>query len=205
MPDVVTELSFFINSQHRFFPFAPTTMKTLTSVLTVSALSFLVVAHGGDNLQARRHNARQAYSISSSHPSSTTSITPGPLPTNSANATLTANSTTSTLNYTITFLSTNPTAYPLSSIVSNQSSLPTMALTTTETPGPGPTNIPGAPPLPDSTFYTLSSLFRPTLNLTTFLDSFELTTFKLSQIGCHSSYGFTSSSTMDTGSPRYWH
>jgi hypothetical protein len=46
-------------------------------------------------------------------------------------------------------LATNPTAIPLASIVSNQPSLPIQPLTTTETPGPGPSNIPGAPSLPD--------------------------------------------------------
>lgn len=161
VPDVINGNEFFINSQHPFFPFAPTTMKVLTSVLTV-AFPLLVVAHGGDNLQARRHYARQASSgASSTHSGPTSTVTlsgSATLPSTAVNGSVTS-STSSTTNYTITLLSTNPTAVPLASIVSNEPSGPTQALTTTEAPGGIPSDIPNAPPLPNSTFHTLSLYF----------------------------------------------
>ena len=156
MPNVVTELNFY-KFPASFFLSAPTTMKALTSVLTLAAFSILVLAHGGDNLEARRQYARQAPSSTSSHSGPTIPTTSGPVSSNSVNPSVTAN-TSSTPSITVSLLSTNPTAVPLASIVSNQSSLPIPTISTTETPGPGPTNIPNAPPLPDGMFHTLCLL-----------------------------------------------
>lgn len=140
-------------------------MKVLTSVLTIVALPLLVVAHGDQ----ARHYARQASSAGSL--SGPTSASSGTLP-SSSNGQVTA-STISTPNVTVSLLSMNPTAVPLASIVSNEPSEPTQALTTTEVPGATPSYMPSAPPLPDSTFHTLCPLF--------FLSSisFNLTTFSL--------------------------
>lgn len=158
MPSVVTELNFY-KFPASFLLFALTTMKALTSVLTATAFSLLVVAHGGDNLDARGRYARQASSSpnTNSHSGSTTSSSvpsTGPIPSNSVNPSVTANPS-STPSIAFTLLSTNPTAVPLASIVSNQSSLPIPTLTTTESPGPGPSGIPSAPLLPDSTLHAL--------------------------------------------------
>ena len=138
-------------------------MMVLTSVLTVVALPFLVVAHGVDNLQARHHYARQTTSSASSHPGSTSisSAASGTVSSASVSGSVGANSS-STQNFTISLLSTNPTAVPLASIVSNEPSLPTQALTTTEVPGATPSDIPNAPPLPNSTF---CPLLRPAASI----------------------------------------
>ena len=119
-----------------------TTMKVLTSVFTIVALSLLVVAHGDQ----ARHYARQASSSVIA-------------------------STMSTPSVTVSLLSANPTAVPLASIVSNEPSAPTQAFTTKEVPGATPSYMPNAPPLPDSTFHTLCPLFfrsSISFNLTTF-------------------------------------
>ncbi|THG93790.1 hypothetical protein EW145_g8279, partial [Phellinidium pouzarii] len=49
----------------------------------------------------------------------------------------------------VSLLSQNPTAVPLLSISAGESSSPTVALPSTISPGSVPTDIPGAPPIPD--------------------------------------------------------
>ena len=135
-------------------------MKVLTSVLTIVALPLLVLAHGDDYIQARRHYARQASSSASSHLGPTTELsTSDANPSNPVNR-LVAASTMSPNSFSVSLFSTNPTAVPLASIVSNEPSMPTQALTT-EAPGVTPSYMPNAPPLPNSTFHTLCpSFFR---------------------------------------------
>ena len=194
-----------------FLPVAPTTMmKVLTSVLTIVALPLLVLAHGDDYIQARRHYARQASSSASSHLGPTTELsTSDANPSNPVNR-LVAASTMSPNSFSVSLFSTNPTAVPLASIVSNEPSMPTQALTT-EAPGVTPSYMPNAPPLPNSTFHTLCpSFFRSpppsnSFNLTTFLYSCELECHCLSPIRSCSFYRFTRSSSMDTGCQEYWH
>ena len=142
-------------------------MRIPTPLLTVVVVPLLAVAHGGENLQAR-HYARQASSAASSHsgstsPSSSSGTVPSSVAVTSNTIVTSAPSTTSssTSNFTITLLSTNPTAVPLASIVSNEPSGTTQPLTTTEVPGAVPSGIPNAPPLPNSTFHMLRYYFFP--------------------------------------------
>jgi len=127
-------------------------MKVLTSIISAVAL---VAAHGDDYLHVRHLHQRQA--PSSPGPSSASSVT--------ANGSVTAAPTTTAPNITVSLLSTNPTAVPLASIVSNASSGATQPLASTAAPGSTPTFLPGAPALPNRTFhirflYSSASLFN---------------------------------------------
>ncbi|GJJ09504.1 hypothetical protein Clacol_003727 [Clathrus columnatus] len=52
--------------------------------------------------------------------------------------------------FSVSLVSQNPTAIPLSQVVFNQTALPTGTLPTTFPPGSIPTGIPNAPPIPDA-------------------------------------------------------
>lgn len=158
-------------------------MKVLTPFFTVVAVPLLAVAHGGENL----HYARQASTGATSHsgstnPSSTSGTVPSNVPVTSSGASVATSSgasgatptTSSTSSILITLLSTNPTAVPLASIVSNEPSLPTQPPSTTEVSGAVPSGIPNAPPLPNSTFYMLRSLFFPLLRSAASISQFFL-------------------------------
>jgi peptidoglycan/xylan/chitin deacetylase (PgdA/CDA1 family) len=131
----------------------------------------LVVAH--DVHHAARHNAlaaRQAvtsapaagnvattsHSSSTAPPavasSSTTVATQSSAATTApvAAVTTTSAATTPTVTYTFSLEATNPTAIPLSLIVSGAPSQATVPLDSTYSPGAVPTGIPGAPPLPNA-------------------------------------------------------
>jgi peptidoglycan/xylan/chitin deacetylase (PgdA/CDA1 family) len=90
-------------------------------------------------------------------PTSTTTPQQLPPPTSSpssslatSNGTIVANATTTTISYSFSLEATNPTAIPLSAIVSGASSQPTQPLDSTYAPGSVPTFLPGAPPLPNA-------------------------------------------------------
>jgi hypothetical protein len=151
----------------------PSIMKVpAATLLLVAVLPALVLAHR--NIDAR-HQARQASAVSSSTSSSksgtvatptsssvsvSTPLTPGVV-----TATV-SNSSTSLLSGavgpSVSLLSTNPTALPLSSIVAGAPSQVTHPLTSTPVAGTQPTVIPGAPPLPDCA-YCLVWLLSPKL------------------------------------------
>jgi cytoskeletal protein RodZ len=79
-----------------------------------------------------------ASTASASSSAASSGATPGP---SSANSTIT--------HPTVVLASTNPTAVPLSSIVSMQASAATVPLPATPVAGTLPSGISGAPPLPD--------------------------------------------------------
>ncbi|KIM48338.1 carbohydrate esterase family 4 protein [Hebeloma cylindrosporum] len=119
-------------------------MKFSSSSVVLAVVPVLVAAHV-DHLNPRSHalGARQVASpsplslaVSGSSASVGTALTPLP----SATTTLPS----------VSLLATNPTAVPLSAIVSNQVSSATQPLATTAVPGTTPSTIPNAPALPNA-------------------------------------------------------
>jgi len=109
---------------------------------TVLAVVPILVAAHADHLNPRDHvlGARQVTS-----PSPSSSIASG----SSGSAGLTATPLVTTTLPSVTLLATNPTAVPLSVIVSNQPSSATQPLATTAVPGTTPSDIANAPALPN--------------------------------------------------------
>lgn len=107
----------------------------------LAVVPILVAAHA-DHLNARDHvlGARQVTS-----PSPSSLVASG----SSGSAGLTATPLVTTTLPSVSLLATNPTAVPLSVIVSNQPSSATLPLATTAVPGTTPTNIANAPALPN--------------------------------------------------------
>lgn len=107
----------------------------LAAALAVPAT---VVAHGVH--AARNLNLpRQASSAASAPPASS----------GASSGTTPAASSTTLPSVSWSFISTNPTAVPVTAIVSGASSSPTLPPTTTFSPGASPTYYSNAPPLPD--------------------------------------------------------
>ncbi|KIM85487.1 carbohydrate esterase family 4 protein [Piloderma croceum F 1598] len=127
-------------------------MKFLTTVvLSVAALPALASAHKN---RLRHHDARQAPAVAAVSTSSTSALASAPAgsaPAASSAAISASPALASGIGPPVSILSTNPTAYPLSSIVAGAPSQPTHALPSTPVAGAQPTLIPGAPPLPDIT------------------------------------------------------
>ncbi|CCM01615.1 uncharacterized protein FIBRA_03676 [Fibroporia radiculosa] len=131
------------------------------ALLSLVALSPLISAHGPHIAQHIARANPAASSPTTAHSS---------LATSSTNTTTTANTTSVTLTFSL--ISTNPTAVPLSDIVSSASTQPTQALTTTWQPGSVPTFIPGAPALPNA--LALNPANYPALDKTPPTDSPEV-------------------------------
>ena len=106
----------------------------MLSLIALPILPLLVSGHGTG--ERALHKARQAPSAASGSPpaSGTTQAVASAAPTT----------------YSFSLQSTNPTAIPLSSIVSNQVSLETLPLKATPAAGATPSFIPKAPALPDA-------------------------------------------------------
>jgi peptidoglycan/xylan/chitin deacetylase (PgdA/CDA1 family) len=116
------------------------------SLVPLLALSlFLSFGAAFDQVNARA-NTPNTIASSTSHGAS---ITPTPSASISASINGTAANTTTLQTYSFSLESTNPTAVPLSSIVSNASSAPLTPLPATATAGSVPTYLSNAPPLPD--------------------------------------------------------
>lgn len=134
----------------------------LASLLTTVVL---VAAHGDNYLHARQASSSSAPSSSpSASPSASSSASSpltAPISGSVASGSTTAHPTLSTPNITFTLASTNPTAAPLASIVSNEPSGPTQPLDSTAVPGSTPTFLPGAPALPNRTSYIHLPLYPP--------------------------------------------
>jgi len=132
-------------------------MKLATAViLSVAAFPALVSAHQN---HARQHHARQqgteVLAASSASTSASTQAASAAASTSSSGA-VSASTSASTTSYSVTgigpsvsLLSTNPTAVPLSSIVAGAPSQATHSLASTPVAGAQPTLVAGAPPLPN--------------------------------------------------------
>jgi hypothetical protein len=147
----------------RFFPY-PTTMKLATTSALLALVPAFVAAHA-DNVNVRHvhHNpldARQAAPSPATLAAAATTSANGAATPATGTATAAAGTTTGAAGATtgtpslpttaqFSLLATNPTAVPLSAIVSNQPSSATLPLDSTAVPGATPTNIPGAPALPN--------------------------------------------------------
>lgn len=107
------------------------------ALVSAVALPALVSAHAP--LEA--HHARQQAAAAAASSSAA--------PVSSAAGATTAPAATSAVSLTFTLASTNPSAVPLSQIVSGASSQPTVAATTTFATGSTPSAISGAPGLPN--------------------------------------------------------
>jgi hypothetical protein len=82
----------------------------------------------------------------------TTVANPPPPPPSGAPGTVSSVAPTPTTTYTFSLQATNPTAVPLSNIISTAPQSATRPLDHTFTPGSLPTFLPGAPPLPNGQF-----------------------------------------------------
>lgn len=173
---IVLFLTLFFFNSHSNGPvclFLPLTLSlfTLTMKLTaINVLSFaslpaFVLAHA-DPYNPFRHHNRQAVAVAASSSSSSSSSPPSSpsSPSSPASAAPVSGITLSTSLFptptatpSFTIESTNPTAYPLSEIVVNAPSAPTIALPSPSAPGSTPSDIPNAPGLPDSMHLTLFS------------------------------------------------
>ncbi|RDB29322.1 Chitin deacetylase [Hypsizygus marmoreus] len=176
-------------------------MKFSTSCLvSVASIPVLVAAHAQNDFAARhaQHlNPRQASSVTSSTslPGTSTSTpttsaattpvvpptvtsTPGVPPTTTNIPVISPTPTTPapvpvpTTTYTFSLQSTNPTAVPLTAIISSAPSSVTRPLDHTFTPGSVPTFLPGAPPLPNAAILAPASY--PTLDRVPPIDSPEV-------------------------------
>ena len=99
------------------------------ALVSAVALPALVSAHA----PREAHHARQQAAAASG----------------SSSAAAASSAATSSVSLTFTLASTNPSAVPLSQIVSGASSQPTIAATTTYATGASPSFIPNAPSLPN--------------------------------------------------------
>ncbi|KAG6814013.1 hypothetical protein H0H92_003863 [Tricholoma furcatifolium] len=145
-------------------------MKLSSASYLVSAASvpLLAAAHGE---HFNIHHARQAAAAVavSSSVSASAAATTVPTSTVAGAITSAAAATTPATTYSFSLLTTNPTAVPLSDIVSNAPSSVTSPLAVTYAPGTTPTAIPGAPALPDSSL--LSPANYPALDIVPPIDS----------------------------------
>ena len=107
------------------------------ALVSAVALPALVSAHA----PREAHHARQQAAAASGSSSAAAA--------SSAAGATTAPAATSSVSLTFTLASTNPSAVPLSQIVSGASSQPTVAATTTYATGASPSFIPNAPSLPN--------------------------------------------------------
>ncbi|KAI8995410.1 hypothetical protein BD414DRAFT_409519 [Trametes punicea] len=132
------------------------------AAFSVVALPALVSAHGVRDL----HHARQAVpSAAAASSPAASGAAPSAAPASSGGNVVTAATgvvtapvgALSSVSLTFTPASTNPTAVPLSDIVSNAVSEPTVAASTTFAAGTTPTYIPNAPPLPNAAALVPSS------------------------------------------------
>ncbi|KAF8202938.1 chitin deacetylase, partial [Pholiota molesta] len=140
-------------------------MKLATTSALLALVPAFVAAHA-DNVNARHvhHNpldARQAAPSPATLAAAATTSANGAATPATGTATAAAGTTTGAAGTTtgtpalpttaqFSLLATNPTAVPLSAIVSNQPSSATLPLDSTAVPGATPTNIPGAPALPNA-------------------------------------------------------
>ncbi|PIL29657.1 hypothetical protein GSI_08294 [Ganoderma sinense ZZ0214-1] len=134
------------------------------ALVSAVALPALVSAHAPRDA----HHARQQAAAAAASGSSSAA------PASSAAGATTAPAATSLTSVSLTFTlaSTNPSAVPLSQIVSGASSQPTVAATTTYATGASPSFIPNAPSLPNA--LALSPSNYPTLDKTPPTDSPEV-------------------------------
>ncbi|TBU47379.1 hypothetical protein BD309DRAFT_978310 [Dichomitus squalens] len=138
------------------------------ALVSAIALPALVSAHGVRDL----HHARQQAAAASSPAAASSSAAPATsvagassvAGAGSAAAATTAPGPSGAVSLTFTLQSTNPSAIPLSQIVSGASSQPTVAATTTFASGTTPTYIPNAPALPNA--LSLNPANYPTLDKT---------------------------------------
>ncbi|KAG6817613.1 hypothetical protein H0H87_006241 [Tephrocybe sp. NHM501043] len=158
-------------------------MKFLSTASLAAGLPVLAVAHGDHAFAARNvHHARQAPLSSAPAPAATssTSLPPAAPATTSgvsgavtvapgATTPVTPVVTTPTTTYTFSLQATNPTAIPLSEIISTATSSATKPLANTFSPGAMPTVVPGAPALPNAAL--LSPANYPALDLVPPTDS----------------------------------
>ncbi|KAF9481726.1 glycoside hydrolase/deacetylase [Pholiota conissans] len=148
-------------------------MKLAVSSAVLALVPALVAAHAdhADALHARHHplDARQA---TPSHAASSTTSTPATGAATSAPTGTGTGTPAATATPSFTLLATNPTAVPLSDIVSNQPSSATLPLASTAVPGTTPSNIPGAPPLPNAQILLPSNY--PALDVPPPIDSDEV-------------------------------
>ncbi|TFK19438.1 glycoside hydrolase/deacetylase [Coprinopsis marcescibilis] len=136
-------------------------MKTISALFVVSWLSLLVQAHS-------RHDGRNK------HPLAVRQEEPAPADPTPSNQTSAAQPS-----FTFSLRATNPTAVPLSSIVSGVENRPTRDLPTTETAGARPTGVANAPGLPDlQAFRQVRESRYPTYNEVPPVDSPEVLIWK---------------------------
>jgi len=146
-------------------------MKFLTAVILPAAFPVLASAHKNPLHARHHHGARQAPAVAAVFTSASSSVLASvpaasvpaaSVPASSAVASVPAASVpassavvsappalASGIGPSVSLLSTNPTAYPLSSIVAGAPPQPTHPLPSTPVAGAQPTLIPGAPPLPN--------------------------------------------------------
>jgi hypothetical protein len=138
-----------------------------TAVLSVAALPALAAAHKG-HLDARHHhNARQvpaAAAVSTPAASASAPLSASAPAASSPAASAAPSSASGGIGPSVSLLSTNPTALPLSSIVGGAPSQPTHPLPSSPVAGAQPTFIPAAPPLPNGVFSNISRFQPPLLN-----------------------------------------
>ncbi|KAK2462027.1 hypothetical protein APHAL10511_006490 [Amanita phalloides] len=132
-------------------------------VASVAALPvFIALCAGQEHIAARDVNRRQLLPVAPSGTPTHTTVSPAtsaPVASTVASGTLVVSSSiVGTVVPTLvssppvvpfTLEATNPTAFPLSSIVAGAASAPTIPLVSTPTPGTAPTYLSGAPPLPN--------------------------------------------------------
>lgn len=158
---------------------------TASCLVSAATIPVLVAAHAGPHDLPARHAqlARQVTTTPSpavnlattssppSPPATTSPVGPAPGPTtpvtgapppppppgsSGVSAPSSVIPVTPTTTYTFSLQSTNPTAVPLSAIISTAPSSVTRPLDHTFTPGTQPTFLPGAPPLPNGTCLIVS-------------------------------------------------
>ncbi|EIM83538.1 glycoside hydrolase/deacetylase [Stereum hirsutum FP-91666 SS1] len=119
----------------------------LLTTLSIAALPALALGHNNNHL----FQARQASTTSSSAAASSSGSTSAASGSSASGASVTAASSgaSSLPAPSVSLLSTNPTAVPLTQIVSNAPSAATGSVTTTFAAGSTPSAISGAPGLPD--------------------------------------------------------
>jgi len=133
----------------------------------LAVVPILVAAHADHAL-----DARQVASPSPSVASPSSSLVASGASASAGLTTPSATGTTALPAPSVSLLATNPTAVPLSVIVSNQPSSATLPLSTTAVPGTTPSNIPGAPALPNPA--TLLPANYPALDIPPPIDSPEV-------------------------------
>ncbi|KAF8971428.1 hypothetical protein BDZ97DRAFT_1651088 [Flammula alnicola] len=143
-------------------------MKFVASSTVLAVLPVLAAAHA-DHLHAR-HAHHQPLEARQGTPSAAT-LAVSAVSSVSASTTSAA-ATGAATSFSIPLKATNPTAVPLSVIVSNQPSSATLPLDSTAVPGTTPTAIPGAPALPNAAILAPSNY--PALDIPPPIDSPEV-------------------------------